>query len=458
MEAADFVIVDDTDPAIKYGSGWALFDNEGASLGHTGGALYNTLHGTTSQTKFTFTYNGALGSLFVVGTIRTGSPASWNCTVDNKPIPTFQPKEAANHFKMCGTTASPGMTGDHTLQFNVNPLGESAAFFDYVLYTPAPTSGPQDQVFNSSNARFQYSQHWVSTLLGQVTPTAGEKLEFDFNGYSLTWFGFFDGIAVGQASATYSLDGLDPITFIIDTKSSELSEMTDQVFFQTPTFDLADHHLEVVFQGSSDGIPLSLNRIVVQNDTFGIRLTPTPSNTIGSRPGATSATSGNHGEPTHSVSNGVQKPPPKPGIIVGSIIGVVAVLVCIAILTRRRLLRRINDSSQARNERPEPFHHLPVAESNRSTEKHFQDVGGNSMAVGQCSIPRPSKTRRWAETTASIFRTSPPSSANETETALAPPSHRRPPRLLMHQDSGARVPQPDDESEIIEVPPTYEER
>ncbi|KDR71479.1 hypothetical protein GALMADRAFT_1345117 [Galerina marginata CBS 339.88] len=456
MEVANLVIVDDTSPAIKYDSSWRLYNNEGATLGQTGGALYNTLHGTKSHTKFTFTYNGTLGSLFVVGTTRTGSPSSWNCTVDKKSIPNFQPKEPANHFKMCGTTASPGVKGNHTLQFEVNPLGGEQIFFDYILYTPEPESGPEDLVFDSNNTQLQYSQHWVSTSLGHVTSTAGEKLEFDFKGYSLTWFGFLEGNAAGNASATYSLDGVDPITFIVDTNKQ--SALTDLVFFQTPTLDLANHHLEVVFQGSSDGIPLSLNRIVVQNDTFGIRLTPTPLNTIGSRMGATlSTTSATHGEPiaTSSVNSETPKPalsttsgihgestPSKPtpsvniqthkpalnsnsGIIAGIIIGLVAVSICTAILIRRRMRRRINDS------RPEPFQHTPTAVEQQS------------------SIRRP---RKWAERTTFIFRSNLGSS---TETASGPPNRRRPPRLLLHQDSGVRVPQPDEESEIIEVPPTY---
>ncbi|KDR72243.1 hypothetical protein GALMADRAFT_143102 [Galerina marginata CBS 339.88] len=499
MAAPDFVIVDDSNPTIKYGAGWTLDNNADTPLGTTGPPLYNTLHSATSQTKFTFTYNGAFGSLFVIGSVVSDSPPSWNCTVDNKPLPTFQPQEQTNHFQLCGSTAGPGITGDHTLQVNVDASEGSPFAFDYVLYTPAPKIRPGDLTFDSSNAQIQYGPLWTQTPLGQVTLSAGEKLEFDFNGHSLTWFGFFnENIPSGQATATYSMDGLDPITFFINNAQSGQSEMTDQLFFQTPPFPVGRHHLEVVFRGSEDGIPLSLNRIVVQNNTVGIQPTAFPSDALGpgtvptaglsrslspavsastgtpptipvptgqfqasgSRPGATSSTTSRPSvTPTPSGASGVRKSSPQPIVIVGIIIVVAVVFICIALLIRRRRLRRISDSSRAMYGRPDPFHHLPMVELNPTSGKHQEHVRLPSIDVDrEGTIPSPSTTiaRRWLETTASVFRINPAWSTKQAETISTPsPSSRRPPRVMMHQDSGVQLPQPDGESEIIEVPPAY---
>ena len=133
-------------------------------------------------------------------------------------------------------------------------------------------------------------------------------------GSSLDWYGFYDkALPFATTTSTYSSDGQPPITFGINGVSSgDFGVMLNQILFQTGPISLGQHTLQVIYNGNSKTTPLSINGVLVQN------------NTVTSGSGITSAipTASGLSTPLPTLSSGaVHKHAKHTGIIIGCVLG-----------------------------------------------------------------------------------------------------------------------------------------
>jgi len=119
--------------------------------------------------------------------------------------------------------------GKHTITYAAKSNGESFPAFDYLTYTPGPSTPLQGQTlavddaddsivysgswkdtpsvpldFDHSNSLYHNTSHWASTV--------GDSLQFQFNGSSISVYGIATNISSGgNITANYTLDGVSKV-------------------------------------------------------------------------------------------------------------------------------------------------------------------------------------------------------------------------------------------------------
>lgn len=128
-------------------------------------------------------------------------------------------------------------------------------------------------------------------------------------GVSLSWFGYIPvELPFSPSSATYSIDGETPINFLLrGLPVNSTTTVYNQKFFETAQLSPTSHTLKVVYEGN-DSTPLTLDYLIIQNGTSSSVSTSTTSS-ISSIPTSTgnaaSATSTPRGIPVGSIAGGV---------------------------------------------------------------------------------------------------------------------------------------------------------
>ncbi|KAJ7642129.1 hypothetical protein FB45DRAFT_738035 [Roridomyces roridus] len=326
------VIVDDTDPSIRYnGVDWFPTDVRTLNNGNFGPVFNATSHATTSSnTEFGFTFNGT--SITVQGNLdmitdptTNATDPAWQCLVDGKLIPIKPFNFPESNWPLCsiGTLAPE----EHLLTVQVQ--SQTRPFFlDSLVYTPVPGAVFPSAVliYPEGDPALTYSAGQWKEAGEQVTQTPGASVTLEFHGTSATLIGHTsNSFPPNASSGRYFVDGAGPTSFTIPGLTSASSSNTfNNLLFTTPPLSDGFHNITVVYDGDSEHTPLPVKIWYVTNTTVGNALTT--------------------GTPSPSSSRGVHR-----GAMVGGIIGgifLVAVgLVVLFVLRRRRTVRASDEEA-----------------------------------------------------------------------------------------------------------------
>ncbi|KAF8166381.1 hypothetical protein BJ912DRAFT_863161 [Pholiota molesta] len=328
---ARWVMVDDTDPSIEYAGDWFADTGNLDSSGDWGPPYLSTVHGTRTQGSFSYDFSGS--ALTLTGAIqvpRSSSSANttWECLVDGISITGENPASVNNRVRIC---AGSGLAdGPHTLQVNAQGSSAQMFWFDHLQYQPSASVSLADAAIyiDRTDPIFDFGTGWVP---GFTTDQAGATLDFEFNGVSFTWYGFYEArFPFAVSTASYAIDGAAPVNFTLNgVTAQQTSVQYSQVFFTTDTLSPGDHKVVVTYNGNADTTSLSLQVVIVQNGTI-----TSAGGTIGATSGGrTTPTPGSitaNGSASHGQSSGTARS--DTGAIVGGVVGGVAFLLLAALL------------------------------------------------------------------------------------------------------------------------------
>ncbi|KDR68491.1 hypothetical protein GALMADRAFT_256714 [Galerina marginata CBS 339.88] len=391
-----WVMVDDTDSKIQYSGAWFQARGTLDNLGNFGAPFLSTSHGINANGSLSYTFSGS--RVIVYGTSKVepgganGHDPSWACSVDGVSIPAKDAIDfSENNWILC--EADSLSDGQHTVKVQGTVLDPTNTFwFDRFNYVPS-SSVSLDNValfVDSSDPAIQYGSGWGPLRdIGEMTQQNGAKATFDFTGVQLSWFSLIPGgdVPGAQASATYSIDGGTPVSFLLAGLTAGAMEPYNQIFFQTPQLSAGKHHLEVIHGGNGQTTPLSLDYLVIQNapvqagssgttgasgtsaGSFSSSTSAGSTTSAGSStaPSGTPAGGSNTGLGSHSPTTKSKVPI---GAIVGGVVGgiiVIVALVFLFIFLRRRVRKREDVVDYrpvdlaASPSTVEPFHTFPSA-------------------------------------------------------------------------------------------------
>ncbi|KAJ7642168.1 hypothetical protein FB45DRAFT_1126504 [Roridomyces roridus] len=373
------VIVDDTDPSIRYnGADWFPTDPRTLNNGNFGPVFNATSHATTSSNiEFTFTFNGNID--MTIDPTTNATDPTWECLLDGKPIPikTFT-DGAESNWPLCsmGTLAPE----EHLLTVQVQ--SQTRPFFlDSLVYTPVP---------------------------GAVFPSAvliypdGDPALTNSSGTSATLIGHTsNSFPPNASSGRYFVDGAGPTSFTIPgLASASSSTQFNGLFFTTPPLADGFHNVTVVYDGDGEHTPLAVKIWYVTNTTVGNTLVQ-QSSTSASATVLSTASSVAQSQTGVTSSSPSQRT--NTGPIVGGIIGgifLVGVILAVMYVSRRRRSVRARDQEAGQ----------PTAYPRRTTSipipaaipvgSSYHGQGSGSLSPGTAVSPPAS----WVSWSASVKR------------------------------------------------------
>ena len=286
------------------------------------------------------------------------------------------------------------------------------------------------------------------------------------SGVSLSWYGFIPvELPKGSSPATYSIDGQSPIDFLlVGLPASATTTIYNQKFFETGQLTEGSHTLKAVFEGNNS-TPLTLTSLIVQNGTFS-STTPSVSSQV------TSST------PSSVISgaSAIVKSSTPVGAIAGGVVGGLALIVFV-IFGCLFLHRRHKRATQEQNliSKPEPFDPAypssitqnPSPSVATSFSPTSQTVTNGHVYHSSMSSLTPTNLQpvRFQQTTSSTADSSfylpsvpsPPSSRKAEALASAPvqSNDTQLPNVVLHADSGIRMPSSTAGTSVVDVPPLY---
>ena len=306
-------------------------------------------------------------------------------------------------------------------------------------------------------------------------------------GVSLSWYGFIPvELPKGSSPATYSIDDQTPVNFLLKgLTASTTTTIYNQKFFETAQLTAGPHTLKAVFEGNNS-TPLTLDYLVVQNGTVSSTTASVSSEATSSTPG--SVVSG--------TSATVRSSTPV-GAIVGGVIGglAVTVFVIFGFLFLRRRHKRATQEKVLKST-PEPFGYAPVHLAQKpslsvvtsyspapqttqmevpvtkgqayhasmpsltSTEPS-QSIEPPSTSSGVTTYPtnlRPVPFQQTALTMADPSSVPSPAPSRKAEALASAPvqsNDTQLPSVVLHADSGIRLPSSTAGTSVVDVPPLY---
>ncbi|GJJ15746.1 hypothetical protein Clacol_010024 [Clathrus columnatus] len=450
---------------------WTLTDSSNfQNIGGSGQPLGSSLHTTTADGSFTFSFSGSFIS--VLGTAATsGDQPNVQCFLDGVSFATVTLGGPQNNIHICATTFP---DGQHELAVNVSTQGEPF-YLDNLQYQPSANVPLNNAtiLIPSGDPSITLSIGWsmVDGFPQNMTQTTNAFANITFIGDQLGWFGtFLEGEPQTPSPAEYSIDGGQPISFTLQLppERSNSTNTFNIPFFTTDVLQQGLHTVIVRYLGNESTIPLTLNNLLVVNASSSENPS-TPSSSMITT--SLMATPTSQSRITRGNSTGA--------IVGGAVGGVVGLFLVILIffLMRRYSIRkkqRVDPITAVMpfevNQFP-PTRQLPLSSSSFHTPKSNLASGGVTNDTGRTpgegtldqpggpptvtSLPTsPSHTRTISSlsegripsrTTASI-----PTSGqtNSSDQGPLPQS----PIHVRHEDSGLRVPHQDG---IIELPPNY---
>ncbi|KAJ7078729.1 hypothetical protein B0H15DRAFT_933710 [Mycena belliarum] len=287
MTTARQRVVDDVDPAIKYGpNGWFVVNPSTlAGLGNFGPIWNGTSHATaTANSTLSYAFNGT--SMRVLGTIMVSTDSNnvtdptWECAVDGIPIsnpqPTFQ--FAENNWILCDQPRiSPG---SHVLTIQVQSKGRPF-YLDDLVYTPLPgdTFDSAVLIYSNTDPGVSYSAQWTNFGGENATQTNGAQVALSFEGTSASLFGFVPTELPHDATtATYAIDGGTPVPFALNgLPKADSATQFNTIFFTTPLIPNGQHNLVVTHAGDDKHTPLVVGGFHVTNTSTSTLVSPSSS-------------------------------------------------------------------------------------------------------------------------------------------------------------------------------------
>ncbi|KAF8808509.1 hypothetical protein BYT27DRAFT_7334196 [Phlegmacium glaucopus] len=386
--APRWIIVDDADSRIQY-NGLSWFPDKGNqdSHGHYGPPFRSTLHGTQANASLSLTFHGTQVRVLDTLDIRNNSGVldpTWQCFIDNVRIDVDMSALVANTSEdpdnqqvFCSDNLL--LDGPHIITVNAT-VQNRTFWFDSIHYVPS-ASVPLDQeaiYVNSLDPQLQYGRGQWDYLFGQIpdsTSVTGATLNFSFIGVSLGWYGLIPNgdynITLPASRVTYSIDGQTPINFQTPSTNPNTDTLYLQKLFETAQLPAGPHTLNLVYHGSNNSSPLSIQYLIIQNGTLPSTTTLPSTLTL---PSTTSvfphATPSITGSSVSGTSNQRKSSTPV-GAIVGGVVGGLALTVFIVfgfLLLRRR--KRATEAIVI-SSTPHPFNHTPLHPSNTTLNPSF---------------------------------------------------------------------------------------
>ena len=290
------------------------------------------------------------------------------------------------------------------------------------------------------------------------------------SGVSLSWYGFIPvELPKGSSPATYSIDGQTPVNFLLEgLPTSATTTVYNQKFFETAQLTAGPHTLKAVFEGNNS-TPLTLDYLIVQNGTLSSTTTSVSSQ-------ATSST------PTSGTSATVRSSTPV-GAIVGGVIGGLALIVFIIFVFLLHRRHKRAKQEQIFISKPEPFGSTPAYPSSTTqtpspsvvtsfspssqttqrvpvTKGHLYHASMSSFSpTNSPTNLRPVPFQPLTTADSSNFPPSEPSPPSRKAEALASTSIQsnepQLPSVVLHADSGIRMPSSTAGTSVVDVPPLY---
>ncbi|KAF8151509.1 hypothetical protein B0H34DRAFT_664724 [Crassisporium funariophilum] len=448
------VWVDDMNSGIHYEGPWFEAHGNKDGVGFFGPPFRSSLHGVNENASFSFNFSGP--RIHVLGTsdveiVNNVANPSFECFVDGVSIESEEPsKDPLNHWPLCGTSKL--HDGEHVFTLNATVRNRRTFWFDMLDYIP--TRGTVDQAdicVSSVDPRIHYGPGWkVWGGLANITSEAGSKVTFEFTGVSVSWYGVIPGNSpAAPSSATYSVDGNTPATFLLSGEPSSPISQYNRLLFQTPLLSLGQHTLEVVHGGDSRKMPLTLDYLVVQAGNLNLTSNSIPG--TGSASGTDGANDNTSTKPstntattatTTATTSASLGPNPASGAvkvpaggIAGAVVaGVVLLIIVTFLVIRRRNKRQKNHSGKVAVPTSSP--------STPGTDNIYQPHGGAYFHPPQTGQLHDSKSSKKRPETAPGF-----SAGTVPSTSVAPTSniahpHHIPddPTLLLPRDAYPMLP------------------
>ncbi|KAF9528098.1 hypothetical protein CPB83DRAFT_836028 [Crepidotus variabilis] len=355
------VIVDDTDPSIKYvGESWKADRGSRDSVGNYGSPFQSTLHGTDTSASLSFHFSGTSITVYGSNTVLNDSGVfdpQWECFIDNQNIGASYPYAIPeNNWNFCGGSSL--IDGPHTLTLNVS-IKSQVFWFDRIEYNPSSTVSLENSNIRieANDPDLQFGKDWKLGGDTNLTQTNGSAFNFEFTGVSISLFSYFLVAYPGTSTTgSYTIDGSSPQTFTLTGHPDDATTTAyDQKVFETLTLPMGRHNLSVVYHGNEDTTPLTFHYLVAENGTN--------SSTHGLT--STSAVLGptsNIPAPTHAVHVPTKKS--SIGAIVGGVVAGVGVIIITLVIIFLRRRRRSNENNVSARQF-EPFQHRPYHQSSR---------------------------------------------------------------------------------------------
>ena len=332
----------------------------------------------------------------------------------------------------------------------------------------------------------------------------------NFLGTSVSWFGYTKFPSSGAvALANYSVDNQEPKTFVVQSSSNIISDLSNQMLFETGPLPLGQHTLVVTYFGNKATVPIYLDYFVQQDGPSSMSSnTPSPTSISASVP----SRSGTNSESSSTASGSTIQMKFTKAIISGVIIGGLVLLLALFFFLRRLNNRRSQLDDSLAQALSVPFTRAVRPRSPTST---ILRLAHKYTSNGQQSLPAQPVTRVISSKFTQPERSQPsdpPSTSNSggmpplislrppfpspafispsssrlpgllttglqnnldgsttrrtnssfPQTTTEPSMQRSPSpqganaRFLRHEDSGVRMPPPDeDPDDVIELPPLY---
>ncbi|KIK61262.1 hypothetical protein GYMLUDRAFT_593324 [Collybiopsis luxurians FD-317 M1] len=346
------VVVDDTDPNIRYSGAFSLDSTGSLDKEGTGGPVFNhTITGTTTNGYLSYNFKGS----FIRAIIAFIGSASWNCMVDNHLLATFTYEDSVQvtNYIACdsaGTLA--GSTDEHNLvvNFTFPPTSprSSQLWLDSIQYEPLP-SDPLDAVtlrVHNSDPSVSYSNSsggWTYQGSGSNATDKDEtSMTFNFNGtsaslYSVNWGEYH------PSTAFYSIDG-NSINFDLPggttvANTGQLANVLNWPLFTTSELSPSQHSLEVATAYNTTTSPqyLTISYFIIKTNPANSSSPEGSSNPTASPDSSGSSDSRHSTSKSKLVGTLV-------GAIIGGILGIIAIFYIIRYFLRRPKRDWTNDS------------------------------------------------------------------------------------------------------------------
>ncbi|TEB39576.1 hypothetical protein FA13DRAFT_1723794 [Coprinellus micaceus] len=320
---ARLVFVDDSYPGIRYRGPWFESTDSLADSGSSGPIYQGSQRGVNDTASFTFSFSGT--DLAVYGTSAVTRSVSttqidpqWSCVVDGAQIAYREPsQQPQNLYPLCDS--APMSDGPHNLTVVVSSIGGTVFWFDFLMVRLSPSS----KEIEHPAVFYPFSDPAVQYTAGQWTNLPGKQgMLTQQVGTKVTWYGrMISGYPSGPSTGTYSIDGGAPVSFPIDGLLFNYTTRYQQIIFETPDIPMGKHNITVKYLGAST--PLVLEYLVVQDGDLMF--------------------TGSEGPNPIDQDHPHQQP--KTGILVGAIMGGLALLamlgVIVFLLRKLRQRRRV---------------------------------------------------------------------------------------------------------------------
>lgn len=358
--------MDDTDPRVQYSGDWALDIGTFDTLGVFGPPYNHSMHGTSQNSaSFSFTFEGEYVQVRGAKDTRRIPEASnsnvtvlasWTCEVDGSAIRKVNYRGARydlTHNVLCEQGRLSRQP--HTLTVNVTIDDPNTQMFwlDKIEYVPTPEANLANEVIkiDGSDPSIRYdnnSGNWKPIgILFNGTGTTGASMSLDFNGTSVSLYGFNEGSEKHWqgSSGRYYVDNSGDTTFEIPESrtvpgSSNLTDYYHELLFTTPEMSPGSHEMVITFTGVKTGEDplqwLSIDYLYVTASEGGAQLNTTAS-TAGSLP--------TRGSDSNSGGSSSSSTPVGP--IVGGVIGGIAGLALLGLAIFFFLKRRKDNNTRA---------------------------------------------------------------------------------------------------------------